>query len=44
MGGNYVGETRESLDAYLRSDFYRDVVRKVGEPTELLILEVPECR
>ena len=42
IGGNYVWETRESLEAYLRSDLYRDVVRKVGEPKELRIFEVPE--
>jgi len=42
IGGNYVWETRESLDAYLRSDLYLDVVRKVGEPKELRIYEVPE--
>lgn len=42
IGGNYVWETRESLEAYLRSDLYLDVVRKVGEPQELRIYEVPE--
>jgi heme-degrading monooxygenase HmoA len=42
IGGNYVWETRESLEAYLRSDLYLDVVRKVGEPKELRIYEVPE--
>ena len=42
IGGNYVWETRESLDAYLRSDLYLDVVRKIGEPKELRIYEVPE--
>ena len=42
IGGNYVWETREALDAYLRSDLYLAVVRKVGEPTELRIYEVPE--
>lgn len=42
IGGNYVWETRESLDAYLRSDLYLDVVRKIGEPRELRIYEVPE--
>lgn len=42
IGGNYVWETREALDAYLRSDLYLDVVRKVGEPRELRIYEVPE--
>lgn len=42
IGGNYVWGTRESLEAYLRSDLYRDVVRKIGEPKELRIYEVPE--
>jgi hypothetical protein len=42
IGGNYVWETRESLDAYLRSDLYLDVVRKLGEPKEMRIYEVPE--
>jgi Putative mono-oxygenase ydhR len=42
IGGNYVWETRESLDAYLRSDLYVAVVRKLGEPKELRIYEVPE--
>ena len=42
IGGNYVWETREQLDAYLRSDLYLDVVRKIGEPRELRIYEVPE--
>jgi len=42
IGGNYVWETRDSLDAYLRSDLYLDVVRKIGEPKELRIYEVPE--
>lgn len=42
IGGNYVWETREALDAYLRSDLYLNVVRKLGEPTELRIYEVPE--
>ncbi len=42
IGGNYVWETRESLDAYLRSNLYHDVVRKVGEPKELRTYEVPE--
>jgi heme-degrading monooxygenase HmoA len=42
IGGNYVWETRESLDAYLRSDLYLQVVRKIGEPKELRIYEVPE--
>jgi hypothetical protein len=43
IGGNYVWETREALDAYLRSDLYLNVVRKFGEPKELRIYEVPEC-
>ena len=42
IGGNYVWETRDALDAYLRSDLYLAVVRKVGEPKELRIYEVPE--
>ena len=42
IGGNYVWETREALDAYLRSDLYLNVVRKLGEPKELRIYEVPE--
>ena len=42
IGGNYVWETGESLDAYLRSNLYLDVVRKVGEPKDLRIYEVPE--
>ena len=42
IGGNYVWETHESLDAYLRSDLYLDVVRKLGEPKEMRIYEVPE--
>ncbi len=42
IGGNYVWETREALDAYLRSDLYLNVVRKLGEPNELRIYEVPE--
>jgi heme-degrading monooxygenase HmoA len=42
IGGNDVWETRESLEAYLRSDLYREVVRKIGEPKELRIYEVPE--
>jgi len=42
IGGNYVWETRESLEAYLRSDLYLDVVRKLGEPKEMRIYEVPE--
>ncbi len=42
IGGNYVWETREALDAYLRSDLCRAVVKKLGEPTELRIYEVPE--
>ncbi|HEY2865360.1 MAG TPA: YdhR family protein [Casimicrobiaceae bacterium] len=42
IGGNYVWNTRESLDAYLRSDLYLEVVRKLGEPKELRIYEVPE--
>jgi heme-degrading monooxygenase HmoA len=42
IGGNYVWETREALDAYLRSDLYLAVVRKVGEPQELRIYEVAE--
>ena len=42
IGGNYVWETREALDAYLHSDLYLDVVRKIGEPKELRIYEVPE--
>jgi hypothetical protein len=42
IGGNYVWETRESLEGYLRSNLYLDVVRKIGEPKELRIYEVPE--
>jgi len=42
IGGNYVWETRESLNAYLNSALYLDVVRKLGEPQELRIYEVPE--
>ena len=42
IGGNYVWETREALDAYLRSDLYFAVVRKVGAPQEVRIYEVPE--
>lgn len=42
IGGNYVWETRESLDAYLHSDLYLDVVRKIGQPKEVRIYEVPE--
>ncbi len=42
MGGNYVWETRDALDAYLRSDLYLAVVRELGEPKELRIYEVPE--
>ena len=42
IGGNYVWETREALEAYLRSDLYRDVVRKIGEPKDFRIYEVPE--
>jgi len=42
IGGNYVWQTRESLDSYLRSELYLDVVRKLGEPKELRIYEVPE--
>ena len=42
IGGNYVRETREALEAYLRSDLYRDVVRKFGEPKDFRIYEVPE--
>jgi len=42
IGGNYVWETRESLTAYLHSDLYLEVVRKLGEPKELRIYEVPE--
>ena len=42
IGGHYIWETRESLDAYLRSDLYLNVVRKLGEPKELRIYEVPE--
>jgi heme-degrading monooxygenase HmoA len=42
IGGNYVWETQEALEAYLRSDLYRDVVRKIGEPQELRVYEVPE--
>lgn len=42
IGGNYVWETREALEAYLRSDLFREVVRKIGEPKELRIYEVPE--
>jgi Putative mono-oxygenase ydhR len=42
IGGNYVWETRESLDAYLRSDLYLDVVRKIGQPKDLRIYEAPE--
>ena len=30
IGGNYVWETRDALDAYLRSDLYLAVVRKVA--------------
>ena len=42
IGGNYVWETRESLDAYLRSALYAAVVQKLGEPKEMRIYEVPE--
>ena len=42
IGGNYVWETHESLDAYLRSDLYLNVVRKLGPPKELRVYEVPE--
>ena len=31
IGGNYVWETRESLTAYLHSDLYLEVVRKLGD-------------
>ena len=42
IGGNYVWETRESLDAYLRSDLYLNVVRTLGSPKEFRVYEVPE--
>jgi hypothetical protein len=42
IGGNYVWETRGSLDAHLQSDLYLNVVRKLGELNELRIYEVPE--
>src|SRR4030065_2671155 len=40
--GNYVWETRESLEGHLRSDLYLAVVRKLGAPEELRIYKVPE--
>lgn len=42
IGGNYVRMTRDSQDDYLRSDLCLRVVRKLTEPKELRIYEVPE--
>lgn len=40
-GGNYVWETRGAFDKFLRSELYLSAVRKLGEPAEVKVYEVP---
>ena len=40
-GGNYVWDTRKAFDAFLRSDLYLGAVKKLGQPQEVKIYEVP---
>ena len=40
-GGNYVWESREALDAFLRSELYLGAVKKLGQPQEVKIYDVP---
>ena len=40
-GGNYVWESHEALDKFMRSELYLSAVRKLGEPAEVKIFEVP---
>lgn len=39
-GANYVWESREAIDSFLRSDLFRGIVGRLGEP-EMRIFEVP---
>jgi len=40
-GGNYVWDSREAFDAFRRSELYLSAVKKLGEPQEVKIYEVP---
>lgn len=40
-GGNYVWESRGAFDKFLRSELYLSAVRKLGEPAEAKVYEVP---
>ena len=40
-GGNYVWDNREAFDAFLRSELFLGAVKKLGEPQEVKIYEVP---
>jgi hypothetical protein len=39
-GANYVWDSREAIDDFLKSDLFRGLVNRLGEP-ELRIFEVP---
>ena len=40
-GGNYVWDSREALEAFLKSDLYLGAVKKLGPPKEIKLYEVP---
>jgi hypothetical protein len=40
-GGNYVWDNREAFDAFRDSELYLSAVKKLGEPREVKIYEVP---
>lgn len=40
VGANYVWETREAHEAFLRSDLFRAAVEKMGQPREIRTYEV----
>ena len=40
-GGNYVWDTREAFETFLRSELYLGAVKKLGEPREVKVYEVP---
>ena len=40
-GGNYVWDSRAAFDAFLRSELYLGAVKKLAEPQEVKIYEVP---
>lgn len=40
FGGNYVWETQDDAEAFLRSDLYRATVARYGQPTALERAEV----